>query len=159
MLLVVHSVVTQYCTESPTKKGILHHARSDITVQILMEDHCTELKCVWRTDNKSRLVSNYWGNAGRLRWANAKPASPYSCYAQLHSWIWENIYYRFVQRRRYQRSESLDCSPLRSHPDSPYRVQNVPVLKYPEQFVVRRDLMEVCSLLIGKEQIGFPDGV
>lgn len=41
----------------------------------------------------------------------------------------------------------------------PNRVQNISILKYPEQFVVCGDFMEVGSLLIGKEQIWFPYGV
>lgn len=42
---------------------------------------------------------------------------------------------------------------------SPDGVQNVAVLEYPQQLVVRRDLVEVGSLLVGKEQVRLPDGV
>lgn len=41
----------------------------------------------------------------------------------------------------------------------PYRVQNIPILKYPEQFVIGRDFVKVGPLLIGKEQVRFPNGV
>lgn len=38
----------------------------------------------------------------------------------------------------------------------PYGVQNISILKYPQQFIVCSDFMEVGSFLIGKEQIWFP---
>lgn len=41
----------------------------------------------------------------------------------------------------------------------PYRVQHIPILKYPEQFVIRSDFVKVGPLLIGKEQVWFPYGV
>lgn len=44
-------------------------------------------------------------------------------------------------------------------PQNPYLpngVQHVPVLEYPEQFVVCGDFVEVCTLLIGEKQIWFP---
>lgn len=42
---------------------------------------------------------------------------------------------------------------------SPYTVQNIPVFGDPQQLVVSGNLMEISSLFIGKEQIGFPNGV
>lgn len=42
---------------------------------------------------------------------------------------------------------------------SPDAVEDISILKYPEQLVVCCDFMEVCSLFICKEQVGFPDGV
>lgn len=43
--------------------------------------------------------------------------------------------------------------------DSPNAVEDIPVPGDPQQFVVCGDLMEVGPLLIGKEQVRFPDGV
>lgn len=42
---------------------------------------------------------------------------------------------------------------------SPDAVKDVSVLEYPQQLVVRRDLVKVGSLLIRKEEVGFPNGV
>lgn len=42
---------------------------------------------------------------------------------------------------------------------SPDAVKHVSVLEYPKQLVVRRDLVKVGALFIGKEQVGFPNGV
>lgn len=42
---------------------------------------------------------------------------------------------------------------------SPYTVQNIPVFGDPQKLVVSGNLMEISSLFIGKEQIGFPNGV
>lgn len=42
---------------------------------------------------------------------------------------------------------------------SPDAVENISILEYPQQFVVRRDLVEVCPLFIGEEQVRFPNGV
>lgn len=48
---------------------------------------------------------------------------------------------------------------ISSHILPPDAVEHVSVLEYPQQFVVRRDLVEVCSLFIREEQVGFPNGV
>lgn len=77
--------------------------------------------------------------------------------------VWSNL--KEAKNRLQNRSKScvIGCHSFTKHHFSPqnlpYRVQNVPILEYPEQFVVCRDLMKVGSLLIGKEQIRFPDGV
>lgn len=42
---------------------------------------------------------------------------------------------------------------------SPDGVQNVAVLEDPQELVVRGDFVEVGSLLVGEEQVRFPDGV
>lgn len=42
---------------------------------------------------------------------------------------------------------------------SPDAVEDVPILEYPKQLVVCRDLVKVGSLLVCKEQVGFPNGV
>lgn len=42
---------------------------------------------------------------------------------------------------------------------SPDAVQDVPVLKDPQQLVVGGDLVEVGTLLVSEEQVGLPDGV
>lgn len=41
----------------------------------------------------------------------------------------------------------------------PDAVEDVPVLKDPQQLVVSGDLVEAGAFLVGKEQVGFPDGV
>lgn len=48
---------------------------------------------------------------------------------------------------------------LIDHLKSPDTVEDISVLKYPKQFVVRCNLVEVCSLFICEEQVGFPNGV
>lgn len=42
---------------------------------------------------------------------------------------------------------------------SPDAVEDVPAAGDPEQLVVRGDLVEVGPLLVGEEQVWFPDGV
>lgn len=42
---------------------------------------------------------------------------------------------------------------------SPDAVEDVPVLEDPQQLVVCGDLVEAGALLIGEEQVRFPDGV
>lgn len=42
---------------------------------------------------------------------------------------------------------------------APDAVEHVAVAGDSQQFVVRRDLVEMCPLLVGKEQVGLPDGV
>lgn len=42
---------------------------------------------------------------------------------------------------------------------SPDAVEDVPAAGDPQQLVVRGDLVEVGPLLIGEEQVGFPDGI
>lgn len=42
---------------------------------------------------------------------------------------------------------------------SPYAVEHVAVFRDAQQLVVGGDLVEVGPLLVGKEQVGFPDGV
>ena len=42
---------------------------------------------------------------------------------------------------------------------SPNAVENIAVVKYAQEFVVSGDLVEVGPLLVGKEEIGLPDGV
>lgn len=41
----------------------------------------------------------------------------------------------------------------------PDAVEDVPVLKDPQQLVISGDLVEVGALLVSKEQVRFPDGV
>lgn len=42
---------------------------------------------------------------------------------------------------------------------SPDAVKDISILEYPKQFVVCGNLVEVCSLFVCKEQVGFPNGV
>lgn len=41
----------------------------------------------------------------------------------------------------------------------PYGVKNIPILEYPEKFVVRCDFMKMGALLIGEEKIWLPYGI
>lgn len=41
----------------------------------------------------------------------------------------------------------------------PDAVEDVPILKDPQQLVVGGDLVEIGALLVGEEEVGFPDGV
>lgn len=42
---------------------------------------------------------------------------------------------------------------------SPDTVEDSPILEDPQQLVVRGDIMEVGSFLVGKEEVGLPYGV
>lgn len=42
---------------------------------------------------------------------------------------------------------------------SPDAVENVPILEDPQQLVVRGDVVEVGSFLVGEEEVGLPYGV
>lgn len=44
-------------------------------------------------------------------------------------------------------------------PWSPDAVQDAAILENPQQLVICGDLVEIGPLFIGKEQVGFPDGV
>lgn len=48
------------------------------------------------------------------------------------------------------------CCCLQSSPDA---VEDIAIAGDPQQFVVGGDLVEVGPLLIGKEQVRFPDGI
>lgn len=42
---------------------------------------------------------------------------------------------------------------------SPDAVEHSPILEDPQQLVIRGDIMEVGSFLVGKEKVGLPYGV
>lgn len=57
---------------------------------------------------------------------------------------------------RLRSLKKLFLSSLSRPPDG---VQHIAVLEYPEQLVVRGDLVKVSPFLVSKEQIWLPDGV
>lgn len=108
------------------------------------------VKCLWSSKTAQPLFSTIIENCSTcdnllssFSRVNAKSAS--QCVLITHC--------SFIHEYRALRVSSPTA------PHLPYRVQHIPVLKYPEQFVVCGDFVKVGPLLVREEQIWFPYGV